>query len=64
MKRHSKQRKPKWNRPSDADLDAMAERAVTDLQRANGDWNEGAKKLKELLETPATVDDIEDGENA
>lgn len=62
MKRQSKQKKTKWSRLSDADLDAMAEITTADLQRADSDWNEGAKQLDELLESQSEI--VDDGENS
>lgn len=47
-------------RPSDDDLEAMAEITTSDIIAADSDWNEGAKALKELLEARVDSDEAEE----
>ena len=49
---------------SDKYWDDLAEVTAADIEAADAAWNEGAVKLRELLESTAPADDIEDGENA
>lgn len=64
MKRKKNQLKLEKRFKSDQYWDDLADPSTADIIKATKDWKEGAEQLDELLETPAAVDDIEDGENA